>query len=397
VQIGGWGLIFRIYFYTVLAPASIAVPIPIIGDIAQAYGASQFESGWIISTPAAVTAAAALIGGWIVDRKGDRPVLFVGVVGLLIGDLAVLVAPNFAWLIAARLIEGIGYLGIVVGSSTMMLRITSGHRRTSAMALWATSIPVGIGVVAPLVAPLAGTGKWPLAFVGHAVLAAIGVFAIGLLPKPVKGHATSRTAGLLTVFRRPAPFTLGVAFGASALLQTGCVTVLPIFLMKAYALSPVVASAVSTAQMVTNALGSLAIGPLLNRKWRLSTVTALAIVLALLGGLVLFAPYSGLPIAVIASMVLTIGTGLIISLGMAMLPRIAPSPEAIGATSGLVLQFSLFGVLIGPPIIFAAWATGDWLILAVVVVVTCAITLVLMPVWRRATPFEAASAREIRP
>jgi hypothetical protein len=62
-----------------------------------------------------------------------------------------------------------------------------------------------------------------------------------------------------------------------------------------------------------------------------------------------------------------------------------------------VLQFSLFGVLIGPPIIFAAWATGDWLILAVVVVVTCAITLVLMPVWRRATPFEAASAREIRP
>jgi MFS family permease len=173
--------------------------------------------------------------------------------------------------------------------------------------------------------------------------------------------------------------------------------VLPIFLMKAYALSPVVASAVSTAQMVTNALGSLAIGPLLNRKWRLSTVTALAIVLALLGGLVLFAPYSGLPIAVIASMVLTIGTGLIISLGMAMLPRIAPSPEAIGATSGLVLQFSLFGVLIGPPIIFAAWATGDWLILAVVVVVTCAITLVLMPVWRRATPFEAASAREIRP
>lgn len=64
--------------------------------------------------------------------------------------------------------------------------------------------------------------------------------------------------------------------------------------------------------------------------------------------------------AAAVSCVFFFGAGIIVGL-WALLPRVSPSPQSVGATSGMVTQLTLWGVLFGPPAAFAAQARGQWL------------------------------------
>jgi MFS transporter, DHA1 family, inner membrane transport protein len=61
------------------------------------------------------------------------------------------------------------------------------------------------------------------------------------------------------------------------------------------------------------------------------------------------------------------------------LPLVAPNPAARGATSGLVTQLTLWGVMFGPPAAFAAHANGTQQAINVIVAwLLCAVLLVFV-------------------
>ena len=77
------------------------------------------------------------------------------------------------------------------------------------------------------------------------------------------------------------------------------------------------------------------------------------------------------------------GAGVIVGL-WALLPIVAPSRQSLGATSGLVTQLTLWGVLFGPPAAFAAQAGGQWVPESRnIVIASLAIALCIWLVMRR--------------
>jgi MFS family permease len=353
----GWGTIILIYLLCVLAASSISQAVPIVGDIARAFHAARHQLGWVISIPSALVAVGALLVGWICDRVGDKRLILIGSGLLALGDLGVILAPTMNELLLMRVVEGVGYVGVAVGTVVMMTRLTQGARRTSALTLWSSFIPMSFVIPLILAGLLAGSGHWRWAFGGHAMITVL-LAALALKLPARDPHSTrSRSADLGAVLKTPACYARGVAFAAAAFVQTGITTTLPQALAGHYGIAVAAASQVVTIGMICNFLGCLAMGPMLNRGVRRLPLALGSALLTVAAALVLYIPALPLGAAVASALVFYFGAGLVVGL-WALLPLVAPTPVSRGATSGLVTQVTLWGVLFGPPAAFGALASG---------------------------------------
>ena len=353
----GWGTILIIYMTCVLAAASISQVVPIVGDIARFFHASRQQVGWIISLPSALVAFGALLIGWVVDRVGDKPIMLLGIVLLILGDMGVTLVGTMDALLAMRVVEGLGYDLVAVSTVTMIARVTTGKRRTTALTLWSSFIPMSFVIYLMLAGFLAGTGRWRWAFSGHAAaMLVLGLAAISL-PAAGRGAVISRSAGLSTVLRAPACYALGVSFACAAFVQTGVVSTLPETLSSQYGLSVPMAHSVGMFGMLCNIIGCLLMGWLMNRNFPRMALAQVSVVLSALAGIGIYMPGSTAGITVVLALVFFLGSGLVVGL-WALLPITAPTPASRGAASGLVTQITLWGVLFGPPAAFAAQAGG---------------------------------------
>ncbi len=357
---GSWVSIWLIYAIGVVGAATISQAITVARDIAAFFQAAPQQAGWIISTPSALVAIGAVLTGWLVDRVGDKPILLAGCVIIIAGDVGVTLAGSMQTLLAMRVVEGVGYVGIAVAAVTMMMRITRGPRRNLALTLWSSFIPMSFAVPLALTATLAGTGEWRWAFTGQAiVLAVLALLALAKLPAREGDTQLSRSAGLTAVLRSPGAYLLGLSFAAHAFVQTGIVSTLAHTLAGFYGVSYPAASAIIPLGMVFNCLGCWVVGPLLNRGVRPSGIAAVGVLGVVAGGIVVGLKLPGFGAAVAVACAFFLASGLIAGL-WALLPHVAPGRETMGATSGLVTQITLLGVLFGPPAAFAAKASGDW-------------------------------------
>lgn len=357
---GSWTSIILVYAIAVLGATTISQAIPVVGDIARLFHAGA-QAGWIISSPSALVAIGALLTGAVVDRVGDKPMLIVGSAIIISGDIGVATADSLQWLLAMRVVEGVGYVCISVAAIALMTRITHGARRNIALTLWSSYIPMSFAIPLLLAALLAGTGHWRWAFNGHALaLGALALIALLQLPGRTSKPAISSMSGLRTVLRTPVLYLLGLTFACISFVQTGVLSTLPLVLAGKYAVGIGVASSVGTLGMAAKAAGCLIVGPLLNRRIHPVAVAAGGVFLVITAGLALGIALPGFSAAVLVSCLFFFGSGLIVGL-WALVPFAAPSRECLGAASGLVTQITLWGVLFGPPAAFAARAAGGWM------------------------------------
>jgi predicted MFS family arabinose efflux permease len=353
-----WGQIILIYALCVIGAATISQAVPVIGDIAKLFHSSRELTGYVISVPSLMVALGAVLVGWIVDRKGDKPVMLIGCVIMIIGDVGVVLSESLNQLLVMRAVEGLGYVGVAVSTVTMVTRTTQGPRRTSALTLWSSFVPMSFAVPLILARQLAGTGQWRMAFIGHAVIVAVlAVMAFVSLPAWDHVQNASRTGGLRSVLAKPAVYLLGLGFAAAAFLQTGITSILPGQLAGRYGISMGVAGGIVTLGMLANIAGSLTTGRLLNGGMTGLAVATWGVVVTLGGALGIFLINPALSATVLISLTYFLASGIVVGL-WALMPRVAPSPKAVGATSGLVTQITLWGVLFGPPAAFGAMAGG---------------------------------------
>lgn len=354
----GWGTILIIYSLCVLAASSISQVVPIVGDVARFFHATRPQVGWIISIPSAVVAIGALMIGWVVDRVGDKVLILLGTALLVLGDLGAILATSINILMLMRILEGVGYCLVAVSTVTMIARVTSGKRRTAALTLWSSFIPMSFAIPLALAGLLTGTGHWRWAFAGHAAaMLVLGVAAIGL-PGRGQGTAISRSAGLGAVLRTPTCYALGVSFAAAAFVQTGIVSTLPLMLANRYGLPVGIVSLIGTVGMFCNIVGCLLMGWFLNRGVPRMALALGSVLLTALAGLGIYLLDLTANVRIVLAFVFFLGAGLIVGL-WALLPSVAPTPASRGAASGLVTQVTLWGVLLGPPAAFAALAGGS--------------------------------------
>jgi MFS family permease len=136
--------------------------------------------------------------------------------------------------------------------------------------------------------------------------------------------------------------------------------------------------------MAMNALGCLLFGKLLD--WGAPPIRT-GIIAILVTGVPAFVIYS-MPIGVAASIalswILLFASGVLTGM-WAYTPSVAPSAKSIGATSGLVTQITLLGVLLSGPISFAAVAAPTPTPMMIAILVGLLACSVRLPILARGT------------
>lgn len=377
-----WGRIILIYLIGIFGMLVVSAAVPALGGIAaEFHPPSPATVGWVMSMPALAAALSSLCVGWLVDRFGDRRIMVAGGVLVMLGDGGVVTSHSIEALLAWRVVGGLGYVCMVVGAVTMITRLTGGSQRTAALALWSTVIPASF-ILAGMYGALAGhVLGWRVVFIGHAL--GVGVLTLAgvlLLPAPVTTGAT-RLAGLREVVRTPWPFVLGASFAAAAFLQTGFVATLPGMLSASIGVEEAQVHSFTILAMLCNVAGAFSFGIFYNRGVRPLHMGAGAVLICALAGTGLVLAPTGLGPAMAMNCALMLGLGVLVGM-WSLLPLVAPSPSCMGATSGLITQVTLLGVLFGPPAAFAAQQGGRYGMWAFLLV-GVAISLVAWPIWVR--------------
>ncbi len=175
----------------VMSTTVVSVALPAIGAGLHASAAGML---WIVDAYVIVYSALLVVGGTIGDRRGRKGVFLLGLVLFGAGSLADSLAPSVGWLLAARVLQGLGPVLLVPGSLTIIrVMFTGERRRAQAIGLWSTGSGLGMAagpVVGGLVAAHLGW-RWvfgfnvPLA----ATLLVLAARTIPRLPRPPRPRA----------------------------------------------------------------------------------------------------------------------------------------------------------------------------------------------------------------
>ncbi|HEX6957282.1 MAG TPA: MFS transporter [Ferrovibrio sp.] len=94
---------------------------------------------WVVNGYMLMLASLILLGGSAGDRFGQRQVFLLGLIGFAVASLGCGLAPNAAWLIAARLAQGIAAALLVPASLAIIGIAYTGEARGRAIGTWAAA------------------------------------------------------------------------------------------------------------------------------------------------------------------------------------------------------------------------------------------------------------------
>jgi len=112
--------------------------------VEQFFSLDKIEVGWFASSALVGAIGGAAIAGVLSDRFGRRPVLMVAALLFFISALGSTLPPNFAFLICARLIGGIGVGMASVLAPLYISEVAPPKIRGRLVALYQLSIVIGI-------------------------------------------------------------------------------------------------------------------------------------------------------------------------------------------------------------------------------------------------------------
>jgi EmrB/QacA subfamily drug resistance transporter len=153
----------------------VNVGLPAIGASLQAEATGL---QWVVNAYLLPLSALLLLGGAAGDRFGSRRLLMVGVGIFGAASIACSAAPNLAWLLVARFVQGASAAMLMPSSLAILGRSFSGEAKGRAIGIWAAAGAAG-GAVGPVLGGwLIDAGSWRFIFLINVPLAAAaGVLA----------------------------------------------------------------------------------------------------------------------------------------------------------------------------------------------------------------------------
>lgn len=361
-----------------LQVGKVIVSVPLLrADL----GLSLSAAGWVLSIFSVLGVLGGILTGATVSRFGDRRIMLVGLWAIVCGSLAGGFASVYPLLLATRVIEGLGFLLIIIAAPDLLRRIVAPHERDRAFAIWSCFMPAGMAL-ALLIGPLlvGWRGLW-FTNAGLAALVAIAVMRTvsqGVIMQD-KWSWSGLADDTLQTLKVGGPLLLAVTFGFYTLLFFALFSFLPVLLEERIGVSAALASVLTAAAIGANIIGNLTAGVLRERGVAQWKIIAVASTIMGVMGLVIFLPL--LPnIAVFAACVVFSGFGgLIPAIIMGGIPTLTPSARLTPVSFGLVMQGNNLGQLIGPVTVGSVVAAMGWN--AVAVFIACgAVALVLLAI-----------------
>lgn len=348
------------------------------------FGLGLEAAGWIMSVFALLGVVGGIPAGAAVTRFGDRRLLALGLAALALGSVVGSAAGSFPLLLATRVLEGLGFLLVVVAAPALLQRIVAEEDRDLAFGIWSAFMPAGMAIALLLGASLAG---WRPFWLANAVLAGafvllvlVAVRARDRVPDGLSWREIGRDARLTATSR--GPLLLASAFVLYSLLYFALASFLPVLLMERMGVAVAAAGALSAVAVGANVLGNLAAGLLLGRGIARWVLIATAAAVMTLTGIAIFAlPLP--PIVVFLLCVVFSGVGGLLPatvLGAAAL--VTPKPGLGPMTLGLTMQGSNLGQVIGPVAVGGVVDAAGWPAAAIPVAVAGVLALAVAALLR---------------
>lgn len=176
--------IFILMFILFMVFVGFGIIIPIVPEVIRATGASSVNLGFLMAVYSIGSFITAPLWGNLSDRKGRRPVLFIGLIGFSVSFFIFASAENSLILMyASRILGGLFAGAVIPCAFAYASDITTEDDRTKAMGLLGMTIGLGF-IFGPALGGLLSTISLFFPFIVSGILAIImTVFAFLVLPE----------------------------------------------------------------------------------------------------------------------------------------------------------------------------------------------------------------------
>jgi cyanate permease len=373
-----WPGVLAVLFAGVSMAMHVGKVPPAVSLVSADLDMGLVGSGWLLSLFALLGATTGAFVGRLVDRIGQKRTLLFGLCCTALGSVLGSLAPLWSLLLAARALEGIGFVSVVVAAPALIFRETRPGDHRLAFGLWSTWMPVGAAAMmalSPLLLSLFGwRSNWQVA--GGMTLIAL-VFAYVVVEPDRKLDASRPRGRLRDVVKLPAAWILALGFCFYSMSFQTVFGFLPSYLTGEQHFDPALAARLTAFAILVNVVGNLSGGWLTHHmaRWQVIALASLAMGVCAWGifaaDLPLFARYglcllfSGLGGAIPAVIFIAA-------------PSIAPSPAHVGTIGGMIVQGLSIGQLAGPPTLaFLVHQAGSWSVAPYFITLLAAICLAL--------------------
>jgi len=362
----------------VLAGAQLGKIAPLVEWYRTEKGFSFVLSGWLTSAIGIFVALAALPAGWLIERVGARPTVLAGSAALSAGALAMALLGDPNAILGARLVEGLGYVVLVIALPAAMSAISPPAWRTTVLAIWSCFVPVGFAI-----SDLAGGWLIPaygppayLFIVGLAypVISAIGIVLLARVSDVGGGQAAAFDGRLSTTLTLPV-ILVSICFGVWVVMTVSFFAFMPAYIASAGA--DMLASAGIIA--LTVPLGNFfaaAVTPGRSPRF-IIWVGAVGLIGTVLLAYPTFAGTGPWPMTLSAIAVAVLG-GVTGSMLYAVIPPLVSRGGSVPIAIGMVAQFGGIGTLFGPPLAGHVIENAGWGGFALFLSGTAVICLVIL-------------------
>ena len=324
-------------------------------------------AGLIVAVFATLGALGGVGAGAIVSRIGLHQSLVGGLSAIAAGNLLGAYAPDAKTLLVARVLEGIGFLGVVLSVPSLLAGLLNGANRNFVMAIWSAYMPTGIMLMLFFAPALPAIG-WRNLWLANGVLAvALAVFwrvSIRAI-LPVETASKNRGPGfsvkdVVDVLGRERCLAAAFAFFAYSCQIFSMSFALPHYLTSAHAISIGTAGLLSGVVLAVSAAGHIASGYLLRAGLGIWVCAAIALLtFSALSICIYSAALSAWAVVILAAISLGVG-GLAPGALYASAPHISPTADTIPTTIGMLQQASNLGQLAGPMMVGTLAARFGW-------------------------------------
>ncbi len=293
--------------------------------------------------------------GWLSDRIGRKPVIYVGLALLALGSFVAAAADSIYWVIVGRVLQGAGAISAAVVA--LLADLTRDEHRTQAMAVIGITIGVAFMVslvAAPILDRFIGV-PGIFALTGALALAAMLVVAF-VVPDPERSafhvDAGANVAMIAGVVRDPDLLRLDVGVFVLHAVLTALWVVVP-FQLREAGLETVHHWWVYLPVMVASIAFIVPAIIYAERRAKLKPVFLAAIVVLAAGELALFQAGAALPWIVLGLLGFFIGFNLLEAMLPSLISKMAPV-RAKGTAIGVYSSVQFLGTFVGG-------VAGGWL------------------------------------
>jgi len=358
-----WGIVTLAVSAGFVAAMQVGKVPPALPGLRAELDIGLVAGGWVASLFAITSAALGLLAGIAGDRIGARRAMQLALVLIACGSLAGGLADGLWPLLAARLVESVGFVGVAVAAPALIVAATTPDDRRLAVGLWSTYLPVGFALMLLLAEPILSGFGWRALWHLNAgvVLIFLIAFHFGTRGLTAAGFGLDRRwHQIRQTLARSGLWLLALCFLLYSLQWFAVMTWLPTFLFEVEGRSGEAITALVALVVLVNAGGNLAGTWLLQRgapRWSLIALSAVAT--ALIGGGI----YSGLtpgPSKLWLAFAYSLISGVTPAAALTGAVFHAPSPAHVGASNGIIVQGAQAGSLLGPPILAFVVAGQGW-------------------------------------